>query len=503
MKRTFRVGLLWLVVLALVAAALPFGAVALAQDGPEVIAEGLNGPMGVLVDPNGDIWVIDSGLGGEEALEVINPETGETLQGTLGNTSRIVKISAADGSMTEVASLPSVASEAGASGGGRLALVDGTLYATVGEWLADAATDPPADAGLATLVTVNDDGSTTEVAQFWPYERDVNPYPPVLHAHPYGVIGGPDGNIWVADAGGNALQVVDPTTGEISSFAVFEPLPGVFPRPEYDMQLLTDPVPTAVTIGADGGLYVSLLSGAPFIPGSAKVLAVADDGSFSDFATGLTMLTDLRTGPDGNLYAAQFGLFTEQGPMPGSGAVIRVKEGGDSEVVVSGLDFVTSLDFNADGDAYVTVNGVGAPGSGQVVKFAGLTDMAGTSVSEVMAAMAPPAGDAMGEATAEATEEAMEEATPAATEEAAEEAAAEATPAPAEETEATAAATEEAMEEATPAPTEEAMEEAAEGVTPETLPVTGAATGAVPFAVAGLVLAMLGGLVVVKRWRKK
>ncbi|NJN81759.1 MAG: hypothetical protein HC802_05360, partial [Caldilineaceae bacterium] len=81
---------------------------------------------------------------------------------------------------------------------------------------------------------------------------------------------GPDGAIWVANAGANALQSVDPETGEISVVAVFDPLPGVFPNPDFDGQLLTDPVPTAVTIGADGETYVSLLSGAPSYPAAPR-----------------------------------------------------------------------------------------------------------------------------------------------------------------------------------------------------------------------------------------
>ncbi|MEZ4584067.1 MAG: ScyD/ScyE family protein, partial [Caldilineaceae bacterium] len=238
--------------------------VAMAQaDGPgEVVADGLNGPMGVLVDPDGNVWVIDSGLGGDQPMEVVNPETESMSEATMGNTARIVKVSAEDGAMTDVATVPSVASEAGASGGSRLALLDGQLYATVGEWLSTPDIDPPA--GLATIVRVNDDGSTSEVAQFWPTERDVNPYPPVTHAHPYGIIGGPDGNLWVADAGGNTLYKVDPASGELTAVATFDPLPGVFPRPDYDNQLLTDPVPTAVTVGGDGGIYVSLPSGGAF-----------------------------------------------------------------------------------------------------------------------------------------------------------------------------------------------------------------------------------------------
>jgi hypothetical protein len=73
-------------------------------------------------------------------------------------------------------------------------------------------------------------------------------------------------------------------------------------------------------------------------------------------------------------------MFTEQGPVPNAGAIVRIKEGDASEVLVSGLPFPTSLVFDADGNAYVTINGVGAPGSGAVVRFDGLTSMAGEPV---------------------------------------------------------------------------------------------------------------------------
>lgn len=69
---------------------------------------------------------------------------------------------------------------------------------------------------------------------------------------------------------------------------------------------------------------------------------------------------------------------TKDGTGFSSGAIIRVKAGNASEVVVDGLVFPTSIAFDAAGDAYVTTNGVGAPGSGEVVKFAGLTSLAGT-----------------------------------------------------------------------------------------------------------------------------
>lgn len=440
----------WLVVLALLVGLTPLQALHAQDNGMpqgEVVAEGLNGPMGVLIDPNGDLWVVDSGLGGENTVEGFD-FTGQAITGNYGPTARIVKVSLADGAMVDVATLTSLSNGTENEGGSRLALLDGVLYATGAGWhpaVMPSTAEAPLP-GTGSLWRIEADGTVSEASPLWQLERDNNPVSAEIDTHPYGLLAGPDGNLWVADAGMNALLKVDPATGDAVIVATFDPIPGVFPNPNYNNEMLTDAVPTGVAV-ADGAIYVSYLSGGPFIPGSAKVVMVGEDGAVSDYATGLTMLTDLRTGPDGALYATQFGLFTEQGPTPGSGAVIRIRPGDASEVVVSGLMFPTSLDFNADGDAFVTVNGVGAPGSGQVVRFAGLTGMAGIPMMEAMSAMAPPdAGMTSGATAAEtSTAEAM---TPEAT-----------TP----------------EEVATPAAPAEAMTAAATPEpTPEAMPVTGA-----------------------------
>jgi hypothetical protein len=119
------------------------------------------------------------------------------------------------------------------------------------------------------------------------------------------------------------------------------------------------------------------------------VVKVGADGSVSDFATGMTMLTDLQTGPDGMLYGVSFGQFTETGPVPNMGAVLRIREGGASEVLIEGLSFPTSIDFNEAGDAFVTINGVGAPGSGEVVRFDGLTSVTGSPLPAPASEAAP------------------------------------------------------------------------------------------------------------------
>jgi sugar lactone lactonase YvrE len=350
---------------------------------PVSIAGGFNGPQGVLVDADGAVWVIDAGMGGDEEVEFFNPETEQLEISMMGDTARIVRIDP-DGTQTDVAALPSILVGMEAVGGARLALLDGELYATVGAWLGENTGErPPLEAVVARILP---DGTAEEAAVTWDIEEAENPDGYILESHPYGMAAGPDGRLWVADAGGNTLLAVDPDTGEVTLEAVFDGIPGPFPNPARGGAMEMDPVPTGIVFDDEGTAYVSLLPGFPFLPGSTKVVTVDADGNVADYATGLTMLTDLRAGPDGDLYAVQFGLFTEQGPVPNSGAIIRVLEGDASEIVVDGLSFPTSIDFNDAGDAYIAINGVGPPGSGEVVMVAALTDRPGVPVAEAMAA---------------------------------------------------------------------------------------------------------------------
>jgi DNA-binding beta-propeller fold protein YncE len=349
------------------AAATPPAAEEGAPAEPPTLATGFNGPQGVLVDPEGNVWVIDSGLGGDDEIPFVAPGVGP-VTAKLGESARVVKI-APDGSQTEVAALPSIASGQDLIGGARLALLDGNLYATSGQWLVEAGPDRLPNLGAVVQIG---DGAVTEVAETWSIENSDNPGGFAVDTHPYGLIAGPDGLLWVADAGANDLLKVDPATGAVELVAVIPGLPGPFPNPARGDAQESDPVPTAVAFDADGNAYVSLLSGFPFLPGSAKVLKVTADGAVTDYATGLTTLTDLRMAPDGQMYAVQFAIFGEQGPTPNSGAIVRIQEGAASEVVAEGLSFPTSLDFNAAGDAFVTINGVGAPGSGAVITLTGL-----------------------------------------------------------------------------------------------------------------------------------
>lgn len=359
---------------AIAAATLAFGCAAETADRPEapappepvVWAEGLNGPMGVLVAPDGAVWVVDSGLGGDLTVRTPDPVTRQIVDASFGETSRIVRIDPS-GEPTEVARLPSLLVGGTAFGGGRLAMIDDAVYVTSGGWVPNAERPPTGHCGVVRIVG----GEVAEIANLREIEATRNPDPAQLESNPFGLAAGPDGMLWVTDAAGNALYRVDPGTGDIELVAVLASMPGAVPNPARGDALEIEPVPTAVAF-MDGEAYVSYLPGLPMAPGTARVVRVSPDGAVTDHATGLSRLIDLQAGPDGRLYAVSMADPAAEGP---TGSVIRIGPGETSRPILTGLAFPTALAFDGEGNAYVTVNGVGAPGTGQVLRYAGLVQV--------------------------------------------------------------------------------------------------------------------------------
>jgi sugar lactone lactonase YvrE len=339
-----------------------------AQDNPTVVANGFNGPMGVLVTDSG-VWIVDSGFGGDNRIEITDPNTGMPGTVTFGETARVLRVET-DGSLTEIGALPSMTIPTGeAMGGGRIAALGGSVYATSGGWGDATGTDP--GPRMASVVRIGTDG-IHEVTNAFAFEKTNNPDGNLVESNPFGLIAGPDGKLWMTDAAANTLLKLDPETGEMELVAVFGPVPSPIPNPNHNGKLETDAVPTGLAFGADGSVFVAILPGFPLMPGHSKIVRIDPDGAMSDYATNLTTIVDLRVGPDGQMYAVSFARFTDQGPEPMSGAVLRIREGEVSEVVLSSLSFPTSIDFNEHGDAYVTTNGFGAPGSGELLAYRGL-----------------------------------------------------------------------------------------------------------------------------------
>ncbi len=91
-------------------------------------------------------------------------------------------------------------------------------------------------------------------------------------------------------------------------------------------------MPTSLTVGPDGALYVGELTGGPFPVGGASVWRLAD-GEQTQYATGFTNIMGLGFAPDGTLYVAEMvhdGLMTvfAGGDTPPIGAVMSVPPGG-------------------------------------------------------------------------------------------------------------------------------------------------------------------------------
>ena len=88
---------------------------------------------------------------------------------------------------------------------------------------------------------------------------------------------------------GNSLLGI--SHGKISTLAVFpnRVVPNPFGGPDIPMQA----VPTTVTRGPDGALYVGQLTGFPFPVGGANVYRIGPGGQPQVFASGFTNIIDI------------------------------------------------------------------------------------------------------------------------------------------------------------------------------------------------------------------
>ncbi len=373
-----------------------FSAVGAAAPGAAV-AKGLMSPRNIAFGPDGTLYIAEAGMGGEEKLpaDPNNPQSG----GTRGYTGQVSKI-APDGKQSVVAKgLPSY-------GGNEVIGPAGIVYANGAIWLVtgglafDAKVTPLTNEA-AVLKIDPATGAVSKVADLGAYEQANNPDGYGLNSDPYGLTVGVDGNLYVADAGANAIYQVNPTSGAIKVLAVLPGIqvtpqdfpPGSLPpdaqngNPERGNKPEVDPVPTSITAGADGSFYVTLLPGA-LLTGKAKVVRVTMDGKVADVATGLTLLVGSAAGPDGQLYISSLSAgFTENGP-PAPGSVYRVLTNGTVEAVAGDLPFPNGITFDKAGNLYVTTYTInpGPQPMGEVVKFAGIAPAAAPSPSP-----APPA----------------------------------------------------------------------------------------------------------------
>lgn len=332
------------------------------EPGITVVMWKLNSPRGLAFGPEGGLYVAEAGTTDVNGPCVPVIEGGAPVtkcySGT-GSISRLWK-----GRQERLASgLPStfVVQSGFATGPNDISFLGrGMAYVPIGWGAAPASRSLMGEVGaeLGTLVRLKPNGDWRVVADVAAFEGFVNPAGGPLDSNPYGVLT-EGASRFVVDAGGNSLLEVA-EGGEVSLVAIFPTTPA---PPPFNS---SEPVPTKVERGPDGALYVSTLTGAPFVAGAAAIYRVVPGEAPTVFVGGFKTITDFTFGPDGSLYVVQFATA----PMffNGPGALIRVAPSGARSTLTTALVRPTGVAVDRDGAIYVADNGT-VPGAGRVLKI--------------------------------------------------------------------------------------------------------------------------------------
>ena len=347
----------------------------------DVVASGLDSPRHLAFGSRGDLFVAESGRGGSGPCFI-----GGEGPACMGATGAVTKIDRwgrqsriAEG-LASYANTPDNTNAIGPHGitvlgadrvfvtnGGPTEPKDATGATISRDTL--AAQNPAADL-FGRLLLIKHHGQIRKVADLWAFERDVNPDAavgnPAVDSNPVDVLFD-RGHFVVADAGGNAIDVVD-HRGRISNLAVFANrlVPNPFGGPDIPMQA----VPTSVVEGPDHQYYVSQLTGFPFPPGAANVYRLNPrTGAVTVFASGFTNIMDLAFGRNGTLYVLEIDHDGLLGGSTDGGLFAVSRDGAKRQITLppGTLTMPGGIAVGRDG-LYVT-NNAGSPGGGQVLRI--------------------------------------------------------------------------------------------------------------------------------------
>lgn len=333
---------------------------------PVVMAQGLDNPRGLSFGPDGAIYVVEAGRGGTSALCLANPTgPGQRCYGPTGAVTRILTGTPLQQARV-LTGLPSIAIPSGAEAAGPhdIDFTTDTAFITVGSG-GDPATLQPfrqANIPFGQLLGVSFTGQITPLVDVAAYETANNPAGGPLDSNLYGLDIQSYRGV-VTDAGANALLQILPDLS-ISTLAVFPSRTVTGPGGPVQMES----VPTAVTEGPDGSLFVGELTGFPFPVGGANVYRVpAAGGTPVVVATGFTNIIDIAIGRDGAAYVLEHdanSLLT----AGTTGRLVKIGPFGyQTELAAGLLPDPGGLAIGPDNAVYVTTNS-SSPGIGQVVR---------------------------------------------------------------------------------------------------------------------------------------
>lgn len=374
-----------------------------------VIADGLNNPRNLAFDPKGNLYVTESGSGGDgKDGRCIPSPSAQYIPLCAGSTGSLLKITP-DGKkekiLSNLTSLALTPSGEQAAGPADIKFDNkGNAYFLTG--LAgnpdkrDSVLKSP-DLGRLYKLDLNTK-SLTSLADFGGYELKNNPDGTDIISNPYALaIKGNTG--YVVDGGGNAIYSVGLDGSGIKNVAKIPeklispdklefpklpegttdptggaPLPPGYTTGENGLPISNQSVPTGIAIAPDGSLTVSEYTYFPYPEKEARIFKINDDlSSIQTIADGFTQLTGVAYDPEGNLYALQHINHSEWkeiqqgGIITGdiSGSVIEIGRDGTRKTIWSGdgLEAASGITYGPDGKLYISNRARLAGGAGQIV----------------------------------------------------------------------------------------------------------------------------------------
>ena len=350
-----------------------------------IIANELDNARGVSFGSDGSIYVMEAGNGG-------NCPPSATL--CAGNTGAVTKITA-DGQQRILPDLPSLAvtpstNQRFVDGPQELKFdSSGNAYFLNAYGTFPGSRDSELNAASGNTVPPNGVSNTPSLGQFYSVDLNTGTLTSIVDIAKYELVNNPDGTdlvsnpyalaingdtAYIADAGANTVFSVKLDGSDLQAI----PLPKqTIENPELPSGLGQVPdklevqsVPTGVTVGSDGALYVSELTGFPYPEGKARIFRIGADRKPEVYADGFTQISDLEFDKDGNLLVLQYADRSQwKGDLAGS--LIQIAPDGTRTTLVSageGLEGATALGISPNNEIYVTNKG-DRVGLGQVIKI--------------------------------------------------------------------------------------------------------------------------------------
>lgn len=281
-------------------------------------ATGLAAPLGLALDNKGQLWVTEVAAG---KVSVITPD-GKIHPAITGFSVGISPEGTPDGL-------------------NHLTYKDGFLYILHGVdeklYIANVASFKPGDPPLAA-------GQLTSepIGQF---VLDYNFPQDTQDSNLYNLTFSPDGDLYIADAGANAI-IRRSKTGALSVFAT---VPGI-PNPTPVGPPTVQSVPTGIVFDGQKFLVTTLL-GFPFPAGRARIYQIDLNGNVSLYQEGFTSLVDIALGAGQRPLVLSVAEFGQQGPTPNTGKIYQTT-GGQITTLLQGLNLPTSIEAGNAANTY-------------------------------------------------------------------------------------------------------------------------------------------------------